>query len=196
MKTMIQKKLTGFMLALLIAPALFASNYVVDASSSTVHWIGKKVTGEHHGTIDVKEGSLQVVDNAIKGGTVVIDMNSITDKDLTDEGYNQKLVGHLKSDDFFAVEKYPTAKLVLTDVKKSGDDYNFAGNLTIKGITHPISFTGKADETGDQIKVEGSMIVDRSKYDIKFRSASFFENLGDKLIYDDFTLNFVLLAEK
>lgn len=196
MRTMIQKKWAAFVLALLVAPATFASSYVVDASSSTVKWQGKKVTGEHHGSIDLKSGTLDVEDNSILGGTIVMDMQSISDEDLTDEGYNKKLVGHLKSDDFFSVANYPTAKLVLTDVKKSGNDYNFTGDLTIKGITHSVSFTGKATDAGDKIKVEGSMIVDRSKYNIKFRSASFFENLGDKLIYDDFTLDFVLLAKK
>lgn len=196
MKTMIQKKLSGFFLALLIAPALFASNYEVDASSSTVNWLGKKVTGEHHGTINVKEGSLDVVDNTVKGGTIIIDMQSITNKDLTDEDYNKKLVGHLKSDDFFSVEKHPTAKLVLTSVNKEGDQYTFNGDLTIKGITNPISFKGKSSTQSGAVKVEGSMTVDRSKYNVRYGSSSFFANLGDKVIYDDFTLDFVLVAEK
>ena len=191
-----RKMLAMVLLSFVSAPGVMAEKLNVDPTESSVKWLGKKVTGEHHGTIDVKEGSLKMEDNFIKGGTVVMDMQSISNEDLTDEDYNQKLVGHLKSDDFFSVANHPTAKLVLTDVKKSGSEYNFTGDLTIKGITHPVSFNGKATETGDKIKVEGSMNVDRSKYNIKFRSASFFENLGDKLIHDNFTLDFVLTAEK
>lgn len=196
MKTRGIKKWAVLSLALLVSSAVFAGNYVVDASNSTVGWHGKKVTGEHYGTIDIKEGSLEVVDGEIKGGTVSIDMQSISNEDITDAEMKGKLVGHLKSDDFFSVETHPTATLVLTDVKKSGSNYTLTGDLTIKGTTKPVSFQASSTTEGDAVKVEGELVIDRSDYDVRYGSKSFFDNLGDKMIYDDFTLNFVVVAKK
>lgn len=196
MKTKGIKKWAFLSLALLVGSGVFAGNYVVDASKSTVAWHGKKVTGEHNGTIDIKEGSLDVVDGEIKGGTVTIDMQSISNEDITDADMKGKLVGHLKSDDFFSVETHPTATLVLTDVKKSGSNYTLTGDLTIKGTTKPVSFQASSTTEGDAVKVEGELIIDRSDYDVRYGSKSFFDNLGDKMIYDDFTLDFVVVAKK
>lgn len=196
MKATILKKWTVVGLALFIGTATFAENYKVDASASNVSWLGKKVTGEHSGTISIEKGTLQVEEGVIKGGTVSIDMNSLKCTDLTDAEYNQKLVGHLKSDDFFAVETNPTATLVLKDVKKSGDEYTFSGDLTIKGITKPITFKGTSSAENGAVKVTGDLTIDRSDYDVKYGSSSFFDNLGDKMIYDEFTLKFALIAKK
>jgi polyisoprenoid-binding protein YceI len=197
METNNSKKWASLILALVIAPVAFAGNYDVDPAASSVKWLGKKVTGQHNGTINIKEGTLEVVDGEVKSGTVLIDMQSIVNEDITDEGSNKKLVGHLKSDDFFSVETYPTAKLVLTDVKKTGDNYTFTGDLTIKGTTNPVTFNATSStESGDAVKLNGTVTVDRSKYNVKYGSSSFFDNLGDKVIYDDFTLDFVLVAKK
>jgi polyisoprenoid-binding protein YceI len=196
MKTTMIKKWAVLSLALFVGSAVYADNYVVDASKSTVGWHGKKVTGEHNGAIDIKEGSLEVVDGEIKGGTVSIDMQSITNDDISDDGMNQKLVGHLKSDDFFSVETHPTATLVLTDAKKSGSNYTFTGDLTIKGTTKPVSFQASSTTESDAVKVEGELVIDRSDFDVRYGSKSFFDNLGDKMIYDDFTLSFVVVAKK
>lgn len=196
MKTKNSKKWAVLALVLLVAPASFAGNYKVDPSASSVKWLGKKVTGQHNGTINIKEGNLEVVDGAVKGGTVLIDMQSIANEDITDKGSNQKLVGHLKSDDFFSVETYPTAKLVLTDVKKTGNNYTFTGDLTIKGTTNPVTFNATSSPEGDGLKLTGDLTIDRSKYNVRYGSSSFFDNLGDKVIYDDFKLDFVLVAKK
>jgi polyisoprenoid-binding protein YceI len=118
-------------------------------------------------------------------------MNSIVDTDLADASWNAKLVGHLKSDDFFGVATYPTADLVITKVE--GNTYS--GNLTIKGVTNPTSFTAIASKDGKSTVYKGTITVDRSKYNIKYGSKSFFDNLGDKVIYDEFTLDFSLVAE-
>jgi len=196
MKTTEIKRWALLSLALFVSSAVLAGSHVIDASKSTVSWYGKKVTGEHHGAIQIQGGSLEVVDGEIKGGTVTIDMQSITNEDISDDGMKQKLVGHLKSDDFFAVASHPTATLVLTDVKKSGSNYTFTGDLTIKGTTKPVSFQATSTSEGDGVKVEGELIIDRSDYDVRYGSKSFFDNLGDKMIYDDFTLNFVVVAKK
>lgn len=194
MKTTKLKSLAVFVLALSLTTTVFASSQKVDTAKSSVKWIGKKVTGEHKGTIAIKEGNLVVENGKITGGKVVIDMNSIVDLDQTDADWNAKLIGHLKSDDFFAVATYPTSELILTKVEGKGDNYTFSGNLTIKGITNPITFSATSSKDGKNIRYMGSLTIDRTKYNMKFGSKSFFENLGDKVVYDDFTLNFNLVV--
>ena len=176
-----------------------ATVYKVDTSKSELIWRGKKVTGEHHGTIDLKEGSFTLDGMKLTGGSFTADMNSITDTDLTDKEYNAKLVGHLKSDDFFGVEKHPMAKFIVTKAApKSGDMVDVTGDLTIKGITKPVTFPVTVTSSGGQAMVKGTIIVDRSKYDMKFRSKSFFDvaTLGDKMVYDDFEIEVDLVGMK
>jgi len=188
MKTI--KSLAVFVLALTLTTTVFAGSQKVDVAKSSVKWLGKKVAGEHSGTISVKEGSLDVNGGKVTGGKVVIDMNSIVDTDLADATWNAKLVGHLKSDDFFGVATYPTAELVLTKVEGT----NFSGNLTIKGITNPVSFTATSSKDGKSTVYKGTLTIDRSKYNVKYGSKSFFDNLGDKVINDEFTLDFNLVV--
>jgi polyisoprenoid-binding protein YceI len=188
-------KLFGlFVLALTLTTTAFAGSQKVDVAKSSVKWLGKKVTGQHTGTISVKEGSLEVANGKVTGGKVVIDMQSIVDTDLTDAGFNAKLVGHLKSDDFFAVATYPTSELVLTKVENNGANLTLSGNLTIKGITNPVSFTATSSKEGASTVYKGVLTIDRSKYNVKYGSKSFFDNLGDKVIYDEFTLDFNLVV--
>lgn len=156
----------------------------IKVNDSKITWKGYKVTGSHEGTINLKEGFLTYKGAGLASGEFVVDMTSLTATDLSGE-YKNKLDGHLKSDDFFGVEKYPTAKLVITKVKRSGkNSYKAMGNLTIKGKTNPVSF----DLSVYGQKAIASMKVDRSKYDIRYGSGSFFDNLGDKTIYDEFDL--------
>jgi polyisoprenoid-binding protein YceI len=188
------KKLTIVITAafLLMGISSFAQDFKANASKSELKWNGKKVTGEHWGFINLKDGKLTLKNNKITSGEFTIDMNSISCKDLTDESWNQKLVGHLKSDDFFGVEKFPTAKLVITE---SGafvkDEATVNGKLTIKGITHPVTFNAK--KTGNTYVA--TITVDRSKYDVRYGSGKFFDNLGDNMIYDDFTIDVKLVLE-
>lgn len=186
-------KLFGvFVLALTLSATTFAATQKVDVAKSSVKWLGKKVGGEHSGTISVKEGSLEVTGGKVTGGKVVIDMNSIVDTDIADAGMRDRLVGHLKGDDFFSVATYPTAELVITKVEGN----NFSGNLTIKGITNPTSFTATATKEGSSTVYKGTITIDRSKYNVRYGSKSFFENLGDRMIYDDFTLDFNLVVNE
>ena len=181
--------------AFLFSIASFAGNYEIDKSKSEVKWSGKKVTGEHYGTIQLKDGTVMVEDGKITGGTFVMDMNTIVNEDIENESMNERLVGHLKSDDFFSVEKHPAAKLVLKEVDhKGGDDYAFKGHLTIKEMTHPVTFNAKSSVEDGKLTSQGTIEVDRTLYDIKFRSGKFFQDLGDKLIYDTFKLNFDVVA--
>ena len=158
-----------------------------DVKESSINWLGKKVTGKHHGTVFLKEGYLELDGDNIVGGQFLIDMSSITVTDL-EGGMKEKLEGHLKSDDFFGVEAHPTASLVITDASKSGNTYKVNGNITIKGTTQPISF----DLTKEGNTATTTVIIDRSKFNVRYGSGSFFDNLGDKTIYDDFQLDVTL----
>ena len=177
-----------------------AGPYQVQPQLSTIGWVGKKVTGQHNGTIQFKSGQVLVKGAQITGGTFVVDMTSIKNTDLTDAETNGKLLGHLKSDDFFAVEKNPTATFVITRVKAlkgdpSGNNVTITGNLTIKGKTNPLSFPAKIGVKNGVAAASGTASVDRTKYDIRYGSKSFFESIGDKAIDDTFTLTFNVIAK-
>lgn len=178
--------------AALAAPPL---KYVVDAGATSIEWVGKKVTGQHNGFIKVNSGELTIDNLAVKSGTFNIDMQSMTVEDIKDPGTNGKLLGHLKNDDFFSVDKFPAANFVLTSASvKSGTTYTIKGKLTIKGITQDIEFPADIVFEGKVMKAKANIKVDRTKYDIRYRSSNFFENLGDKAIYDNFELNLNLVA--
>ncbi len=194
MKSINLKSLGVFVLALSLTTSVFAGSQKVDASKSTVKWLGKKVTGEHFGAISVKEGNLEVTGGKVTGGKVVIDMQSLTVEDIKDAGMNAKLVGHLKSDDFFSVATNPTAELVVNKVENNGNSHTFSGNLTIKGITNPATFTATSAKDGKSTVYKGTLTIDRTKYNVRYGSKSFFENIGDKAIYDEFTLDFSLVV--
>ena len=164
--------------------------YKIDNQKSKITWVGKKVTGQHAGTITLSEGTLTSNGKKINGGSFTIDMTSIKD-----EAANTRLEGHLKSDDFFSTEKHPKATFVISSVEsKGGDQYAVKGKLTIKGITNEIEFMSTIQIANDQVSAKAKIIVDRTKYDIKFRSGNFFENLGDKAIEDNFELNVDLVG--
>jgi len=167
--------------------------YTVDAAKSTITWIGKKVTGSHNGTISLKSGSLNVNGKSVTGGTFVIDMTTIKDADGS-----EKLEGHLKADDFFGASKFPTSTFVITKVAGAGANVTVSGNLTIKGITKPLSFpaTVAVNADGTVTALSGKILVDRTKYDIKYGSKSIFDSLGDKAIDDDFEIAVKLVAKK
>ncbi|MCU0393151.1 MAG: YceI family protein [Thermoflexibacter sp.] len=170
-----------------------ADTYKADVKESKIGWFAKKVTGQHNGYVNLKEGFISVEKGKITGGEFTMDMESINCEDIKDAGMNGKLVGHLKSDDFFSVAKNPTAKFVIKKVeytgKKGNDDtYNLSGDLTIKGITNSVTFDAKTSGNGKKITAAAKLTFDRTLWKIEFRSGKIFENLGDKLIYDDVEL--------
>ncbi len=172
-----------------------ATTYTVDTKATTATWTGKKVTGQHTGNISISKGALVADGKTLTSGNFEFDMNSITCTDLTDKGYNDKLVGHLKNDDFFSVEKNPTAKFVLTKATlKSDNNYEVTGNLTIKGITNEITFPALVKLDDKTVVTIAKILVNRTKFDIKYGSASFFESIGDKAINDEFELDVNVVA--
>lgn len=170
------------------------STKTVDTKASTIVWTGHKVTGKHYGKVKIKNGELTLKDGMISTGTFSIDMTSISCDDLTGET-NGKLVGHLKSDDFFGVEKYPTATLKINRAvpTDSNGSYRISADLTIKGKTTPIRFNAKHIKEGGMDKAMAKITIDRTDYDVRYGSGSFFDNLGDKTIYDEFDLDVTLV---
>ena len=201
---MINKLSFGFLAAIAFVAFSFVgrapqaeTTYKVDTKKSTLVWTGKKVTGAHTGHISLSKGTITADGKNIKSGTFEINMNSISVTDLTDSTYNKKLVGHLKADDFFGVDKHPKATFVLTKATlKSGNDYDVTGKLTIKGVTQDVSFPATITTTPNALTAVAKITVDRTKFDIKYGSGSFFDNLGDKAIDNDFTLDLNLVATK
>jgi polyisoprenoid-binding protein YceI len=160
-------------------------------AQSIIDWVGKKIHGAHNGTIAVKQGDLTLTDDKLTGGNFVIDTTSIKILDVTDPATNAQFFGHLASDDFFSSERYPEAFLDITSVT----DNHVEGDLTIKGIMHPVSFNADINVNDDTLTATALVVVDRTKYGMKFRSGNFFKDLGDTLIYNDFELNITITAK-
>jgi polyisoprenoid-binding protein YceI len=182
----------------LLIALIFIGSYTVaaqqkltaDAGKTKLQWLGEKVTGEHTGTINLKDGWLNWKDNRIVAGEFNIDMTTIKDADAS-----ERLEGHLKSEDFFGVEKFPTSKLVITGSESFEKGTAVVkGTLSIKGVTHPVEFKATSQKKDDGTWFYANIVVDRSKYNIRYGSGSFFDNLGDKVIYDEFKLKVNLLV--
>jgi polyisoprenoid-binding protein YceI len=165
----------------------------IDSAASKLTYVGKKVTGQHTGEVKIGSGYLNFEKNALKGGEVVIDMTTITNTDIADQEYHKKFIDHMNSADFFDTANSKTATIVFKNVKKvKGDNYKITGDLTIKGKTAPVTF----DAIANKDKANAKVVFDRTKYDIKYGSGKFFENLGDKMINDSVELDVQLAAKK
>jgi len=174
-------------------------NYSINTGSTTIEWLGEKVTGEHKGMISVKKGDLHFDGEELTKVSIVMDMTSMTCTDIENAEYNAKLIGHLESDDFFSTVNNPEATFTSTTVKlldaKTGK-YEVTGNMIIKGKSHEQKFEVIATKEGDKVSASAKIVIDRTDYDVKYGSKSFFEGLGDKVIYDDFTLTVKIVANK
>lgn len=172
------------------------TSFKIVSAKSQIDWTGRKVTGAHNGTIGIKEGRFLLHNGKINAGTIVINTSTIKILDVTDPATNAQFAGHLASDDFFSIEKFPTASFDILSVKEiSNSTYYLEGNLTIKDISHVVGFEASVEKNQNEIKLSGKLVIDRTKYDIRFRSGNFFTDLGDTLIYNDFDLDFNITAE-
>tara|TARA_B100001248_G_scaffold262731_2_gene261837 strand:+ start:7059 stop:7589 length:531 start_codon:yes stop_codon:yes gene_type:complete len=158
----------------------------VDLKKSSFNWKGTKVSGEHVGTIDLKSANLKMDDGKIKSGEFVIDINSVDVTDLEGK-WKKKLEDHLKSDDFFSADKYPTAKLKIN----KADDQHVYGDLTIRDKSHSV----KIPYTKSGKTYSGTLTFDRTKFDMKYNSGNFFKNLGDKMIHDEVNVGFKIVLK-
>ena len=172
-------------------------NYVIDNQKSVIEWKGEKFTGDHSGTIQVKSGTITMEHHMASKGNFVIDMNTINCTDM--EGDSKKdLEDHLKEDDFFSVSKFPEATFTITGCTplkdENGNNCTVKGNLTIKGIANEVSFPALITVSGHVLNAKAELKFDRTKWDIKYKSKSVFDDLGDKFIYDDISMKLNLVA--
>lgn len=174
---------------------------VVNTADSKVNWLGKKVTGQHNGTINLLKGEVMVDNGKVTGGKVEIDMKTIKNLDLTDAETNAKLVKHLSSADFFEADKYPTSKLEIVKVEEIKDatkpnvNSTVTANLTMKDVTKSITFPAEIKIDNGVLTAKADFDVDRTDWNIKYGSGKFFDNLGDKMINDKFNLNLTIVAK-
>lgn len=161
--------------------------YSLNGIKSTLYWEGSKPGGTHHGTIEVINGTAVSDGKLISEGSFEIDMNSIRNEDVERDEMRDKLVNHLKSEDFFYTEKYPKASFVITEVNAlSGDRQQITGDLTIRGITHEISFPAQITMDDQMIHAKTEEIVlDRTRWEVNFKSKSIFAGLKDSFIKDE-----------
>ena len=172
--------------------------YITNAAESSIEWTGFKPTGKHNGTINVESGTVTVNNGKLESGSFFIDMKSIVNLDIpADDENNPKIVGHLKSPDFFDVEKYSTAAFTITGVEEMEGKTMLSGNLTLKENKNNVTFPVMVSSEGDSFTITSEVFtIDRSKWDVKYGSKSFFDNLGDKFINDDIELKINVKATK
>jgi polyisoprenoid-binding protein YceI len=170
--------------------------FLVDTENTQAIWTGKRLTGFHQGSIQISHGALEIVDGVLDTGGFTFAIQTIQVLDIKDATLNRQLHDHLLSEDFFAADKFPYAHFEIISALPDGEgNYNIDGDLTIKGITSPLNFDAVINVNSSVLTATAKIIVDRTKYDIKFRSDKFFENLGDFIIYDDFVLDLELYAK-
>lgn len=189
------KKALLILSLLAMATVSLAVDSNIDIKKSGLTWVGTKIVGSHTGGLKFKTGKLKFEEKKLTGGEFIVDMTSLSNTDLEGE-WKDKLLGHLKSPDFFSVKKYKTAKLTIEQVKrKNGNIFEFKGKLTIKGVTKDVKFDGILTDVDGKVSAKGKIIFDRTAYGIKYKSGKFFEGLGDKLIHDKVTVDFMVVAK-
>lgn len=184
------------LLAAILGPRpVFGSAYKVVTGQSELRWNATKVTGSHNGTAPVAGGRFEMRDDKITTGKVEIDLAKLKVLDVKDPKYNADLTNHLKNDDFFSTDKHPKAVFEVTNSVKEGDILVLEGKLSLKGKTQPVKIPVTVEKIGDsQLKLAGKARLDRTLWDIRYRSGKFFPNVGDKMIHDEFEVDFDLTA--
>ena len=178
----------------LVSLTAFAQTYKVDTAKTKIEWLGKKVTGQHNGTFSTKAGSLVFKGADLKGGEIIVDINSMTCTDITSAEDNGKFLMHMKSADFFEVEKYPEAKMVIKSVKKAKKGFDVTVDFTLKGKTAPLTFNAEIAKADKTASIKTKFKFDRTKWDLKYGSKSFIKGIGDKAISDEVELTVDLAA--
>ncbi|WP_336836464.1 YceI family protein [Sphingobacterium siyangense] len=172
------------------------TTFNIQTESSTVNWTGMKVLGLHTGTIQIKNGFLSFENDEIIDGEIHIDMTSIVITDISDKSIYMEFFDHLNHDDFFSVDQFKKASLKIRNGRKENTHHIISGDLTIKDITQPIHFTATVEIFNDFLHALGEIKIDRTLYNIRYGSGKFIPNLGDKLIYDEFVLQFKLVGQR
>lgn len=176
------------------APAPKPISFKVDPAASKVEWVAYKLTGQHTGTVNVKAGTLEFNGDKLISGKLDIDMTALAVTDIQGE-WGAKLLNHLKGDDFFSIDKFPSSALsVKKSESKGAGKYTVVADLTIKGITKEITFDAFINQAAGTATAD--LKVDRTWYDIKYRSGKFFPEVGDKMIKDEFDIKVSLAFGK
>ena len=194
------KKAYSIILAMIISSsfgAIHAQTYKASPDKTVIYWHGEKVGGEHDGSIKLKSGELEMSGSKPVSGYVVIDMTSITNSDISNDGMRERLVNHLKSDDFFGVDKFPEARFDITGSEVSnGGSVTLKGTLTIKGISKTMEFVSNMESSDGSLVFTGHIEIDRTLFDVRFGSKKFFDNIADSAIDDIFTLDYELFLSQ
>jgi len=169
----------------------------VNVDYSVINWTGRKVTGEHSGTLKLADGWVIMQEDSIIGGKFIFDMSSIQNTDIESPEWKEKLEQHLMNDDFFFVDSFPHSILEIKNhLQFVGDNYEkidqIVADLTIRGITHEINFPLEINQDQSIFFTKGTIDINRTLFNIHYKSGTFFEDLGDRMIYDDFTVQFSL----
>jgi polyisoprenoid-binding protein YceI len=186
------------------APAIFVTSiplesgeYVIDTKESVLKWKCSMVyadKGGHHGYVYISKGGLMIEKNQLVGGSVEVDMNTIEDERHNSDN---NLINHLKDPDFFDVKKFPISTFSITKVASvDKENIEVSGNLTIKGVTHEVTFPAKVEVNGKTLNASGKLIIDRTKWDVRYRSGKFFDDLADRAISDDVEFEMNIVAKK
>ena len=175
------------------------ASYMVITGDSKMNWLAKKTGGQHNGRVSITEGAFQVSNGKMITGEFVIDMTTITVDDIESQGMNKKLVNHLKNEDFFNVEAHPAAYFKMTEgrfveVDDGTDRYEVTGSLTIKDISHDISFNAYVSDGNTRIRTD-EIVLDRTKWDVNFKSKTVFAQFADSYIHDEMYISIELAVE-
>lgn len=181
-----------------VSPAhIVNEKYVIDKKESVITWKCSMVfanKGGHNGYVSLSKGELMIEKGQLAGGAVEVDMNSIADEH---HGRDNGLIDHLKEPDFFDVKKFPISTFAITRVAPAdGGNINVTGNLTIKGITREVTFPAKADVKGRTVTANGKVTIDRTQWDVRYKSGKFFAGLADEAISDDIEFDMKIVAKK
>ena len=169
----------------------------VNLENSKINWTGRKVTGEHTGTLNLADGWIIMQQDSLMGGKLIFDMTSINNTDLESPEWKKKLEDHLMAEDFFFADSFPHAVLEIKNHHQTVDESSevnnqIIANLTIRGITHEINLPLEISQTKSVHNAEGTIEIDRTLFNIRYKSGTFFADLGDRMIYDNFTIQFSL----
>lgn len=171
--------------------------YIIDTKESVVTWEGFMVfdfAKEHIGYVYPSKGELLIEKGQLVGGSVEIDMNTIEFADKTDKNTPIK---HLKSADYFDVEKFPTSAFTITKVDSViRENIKITGNLTIKGVTNEVTFPARMEVKDGIVKANGKLTFDRTAWGIRYRSGKFYDNLADQAVSDEVELEMKIVAKK
>jgi len=167
--------------------------FTIDTRESIVAWTGSGVHGKQNGSVYISKGELMIENGQLMGGTIEVDMNTIENK----HGRDNNLIKHLKDPDFFDVKKFPISTIAITKITTvNGENKTVTGNIKIKGITHPVTFPARVKVNGGIVKADAEFVIDRTKWDVRYRSGKFYDNLADQTISDDIEFQIKIVAKK